>query len=352
MHSITESGKLKIEIIGESHDERIGVIIKGFPVGTAFSSDCLAAFMARRAPGVMSDEPVIQLIAKKCSTSRKEPDEVVFEKGVISDGGECIAAEPVIEAYIYNKNHKSSDYKQNLTKLRPGHADLGAFLSYGIDGLKPGGGKFSGRMTAPVCVAGYIAISQLYYMGIGIRAEIDEIGGVPFDKDSTTQIESICDRIDSVKESGDSLGGVIKLTITGYPAGIGGAGLNGIEGDLARLLYSIPSVKGVEFGSGFYGSRLTGSQNNDEYHINDGRILTWQNRQGGISGGISTGMDITARIAFKPVPSINKEQNTIDVDTMQECILSTIGRHDVCVVPRALPIVEAYSALVLYDRLN
>lgn len=352
MHSITESGKLKIEVIGESHSERIGARIEGFPIGAAFRSDNLAAFMARRAPGAMNDDPVLQLIAKKCSTSRKEPDEVVWEKGIILDGNECIASESVIEAYIYNKNHKSSDYKKNLTKLRPGHSDLGAYLAYGVDGLKPGGGQFSGRMTAPVCIAGFIAISQLYYMGVSIKAEIDEIGGVPFDKDSTTQIESICDRIDSANEDGDSLGGVIKLTIAGYPAGIGGVGLDGIEGDLARLLYSIPSVKGVEFGSGFYGSRLTGSQNNDEYHINDGRILTWQNRQGGISGGISTGMDITARIAFKPVPSINKEQNTVDVKTMQECILSTTGRHDVCVVPRALPIVEAYSALVLYDRLN
>ncbi len=346
---------LEIEIIGESHSWRLGVRVRTFPIGEIFSLEELEKFLDRRRPGGISTlddaSQMLKEIASECSTSRKEGDRVIFEKGIMQDGDSCQIIGEEISAYIINEDAKPKDYEATRTLLRPGHADLGAYLKYGMDGLKTGGGQFSGRMTAAICIAGGIAKQLLENQGVDISASIDEIGPCKYEEDSFDSKEAILDEIAAAKEVGDSLGGVVKLNVSGYPAGIGGALFDGLEGDLARAMYAIPSVKGTEFGSGFYGSRLRGSMNNDEYHLEHGKIVSWTNRQGGISGGISTGMDICMRIALKPVPSIGLPQTTVDVAEGVEKEIKIGGRHDVCIVPRVLPVVEAMAALVLYDRM-
>ena len=351
MKTIAKS--IGIDVWGESHSERIGVRMRGFPIGEEFSLSKLDELMARRSASRLNElddtSEMLREIAALCATPRHEADEIVFDEGVVVDGDTAVIASNEISAYIDNTDINSKDYDKLRTVLRPGHADLGAYLKYGE--VKAGGGQFSGRMTALICIAGGIAKQLLANRGIEIRASIDEIGAIRYEEDSYDSREAIIEAIESARSDGDSLGGIVKLAVVGYPGGVGGALLEGLEGDLARAMYAIPSVKGVEFGSGFYGSRLRGSENNDEYHYEGGRVVTWTNRQGGISGGISTGMDITMRLAFKPVPSIGRAQVSVDVETGEEITLEIGGRHDICVVPRVLPIVEAMVALVLYDRL-
>lgn len=346
---------LEIDIIGESHSERLGVRMRSFPIGEIFSLSELEKFLDRRRPGGICEiddaSQMLKEIASACSTKRKESDRIFFESGIAIDGDTCQIVGDEIEAYILNEDVRKEDYEKIRTVLRPGHADLGAYLKYGIDGLKTGGGQFSGRMTAVICIAGGIAKQILHNQGVEINAYIDEIGPCKYEEDSVDSKEAILEEIASAKETGDSLGGIVKLCASGYPGGIGGALFDGLEGDLARAMYAIPSVKGTEFGSGFYGSRIRGSRNNDEYHLESGKIVSWTNRQGGISGGISTGMDICMRIAFKPVPSIGIPQASVDVAEGTEKEIKISGRHDVCVVPRVLPVVEAMTALVLYDRM-
>jgi chorismate synthase len=362
--------KIKIDIFGESHSDEIGIIAEGFPAGSSFDYGKLAAFMARRAPGTRREG-----IAETSSTARKEKDEVIFTDGVAVSGGDASkgseataesgAGEMVLtgdsfRAVIRNTDRRSGDYDELRRVLRPGHADLGAFYKYGQEGLRPGGGKFSGRMTAPLCIAGGIALQLLEQRGVEISAWIDEIGG-----------ESDEDRIAAVLEDarskGDSLGGVIECMIEGCPAGLGGPLLDGVEGTIARMVYAIPAVKGIEFGNGFECARLRGSENNDpiildpEYDADsEGAaadngaagalpIITESNNHGGIAGGITTGMPVTFRVAVKPTPSISVEQRSVDVVSMEETSVAVKGRHDVCIVPRAVPVVEAAAALAIYD---
>ena len=303
------------------------------PGNAAFDKAELQSFMDRRHGG---DSYLSELVG----TGRHEPDVVVFDE----EGA-------VIKAHIDNKDVRSKDYDKLRTVLRPGHADLGAYLKYGAEGLKPGGGEFSGRMTAAMCVAGGIAKQLLAQQGIQIDSYILQMGGMTTAfLDEEDEAEFI-NRLEEIAADGDSCGGIVGCVVKNYPAGIGGPGLSGLEGDLARAMLAIPSAKGVEFGSGFEGSYWRGSNNNDEYFLLDGKIVTRTNKQGGISGGISTGMNITMSVAFKPVPSIAIEQRTVDISTMEETTVSIEGRHDVCIVPRVLPVVEAMAAMVLYDRL-
>lgn len=324
---------IKVNIEGESHSERIDIQIDGIPADAKIDAGRLQVFMDRR-HGDGS------YLAEICGTGRREPDIVVFDDA--SEG---------IRAHIDNKDVRSADYDNLRTVLRPGHADLGAYLRYGREGLRPGSGEFSGRMTAAWCVAGGIALQQLEKMGISVDAYIMQIGNMPcafIDEDDEAEL---IEMIEAVREAGDSLGGIAGCRVSGFPGGIGGPGMDGLEGELARALLSIPSAKGVEFGSGFEGTCMTGSANNDEYYLDGERIYTKTNRQGGISGGISTGMNLLMSVAFKPVPTIGIEQRTVDIEEMKETTVKAGGRHDVCILPRVLPVIESMVALVLYDKL-
>ncbi len=329
---------INIELTGESHADKVGVIITGLPIGTTFDAEELECFMKRRS-GDRNDE-----LVKAAVTERNEKDIPAFEEGIEPRAGSTaeVTGDRVVIS-LRNFDVRSSDYP-NTGVLRPGHADLGVFLKEGRAGLKPGGGRFSGRMTAPMCLAGGILLQLLKKRGITIKAEIDEIGG-------KTAVKEMIEAVESAKKEGDSLGGTVKCTVSGFPEGVGGELFEGLEGKIACALLAIPSVKGIEFGSGFTGAGMKGSENNDEIFFTDGKLSTGTNNSGGILGGISTGSDIIFRVAFKPVPSISVPLGSVDVDTMTEVKCVTKGRHDVTVVPRVLPVVEAMTAAALYDVL-
>lgn len=345
-----EGRKIKFEIEGESHSERISIKIYGLEKDSEINISELDFFMQRR-HGDGSR------LAEICSTGREEPDKVIFDKGVKIRDGTALITDDIIEAHIDNTDVKKKDYDEIRTKLRPGHADLGAYLKYGRKGLKSGGGEFSGRMTAGICVAGGMARQILAEQGIKVEAIAESIGGLKL-ADGDSQCNDIDDKnnklieyIKEIKDRGDSLGGTVICSIKGMPEGIGGPYFDGLESSFAYAMLGIPSVKGIEFGSGVRGTKLTGSENNDEYFFENGRIVTHRNNQGGISGGISTGMNIDIRVHFKPIPSIRIPQRTVDIETMTETEISVKGRHDACIVPRVLPVVEALASIVTLDRL-
>lgn len=320
--------KIKMAIFGQSHAEAIGVVIYGIKAGEKIDTEKLQKFMERRAPG--RDE---------FSTPRKEADEVIFVSGLI-DGVTCGAP---ICAMIKNNNIKKNDYDNLRDIPRPGHSDFSAFMKFGDDFDSSGGGQFSGRMTAPMCIAGGIAKQLLETKGIEVSAAIDEIAGFQGDK--------MYDAMREAKKEEDSVGGIISCLIHGVKPGLGDAMFDGIEGSIARGMFGIPAVKGIEFGSGFSGSRLKGSENNDEFVSDGDKIITKTNKHGGILGGISSGMPISFRVAVKPTPSIGKMQNSVNIKTKENVKMTVRGRHDPCIVPRAVPVVEALAAFVIYDMM-
>ena len=321
--------KLTLEIYGASHSERLDVILKNIPSGHKIDRDKILEFMARRAPG---NDPY--------STPRKEKDEPIVTSGI--ENGVTTGED--ITAYIKNTNRHSSDYSTIRYTPRPGHADYTAYLKYGPDYDPTGGGAFSGRMTAPLCFAGAVCIQLLSELGVSISAKPVMIGGVWNDE------VKMKEKILQAKAQGDSVGGIIECTVKNFPVGIGGPMWDGIEGKISSCIFGIPAVKGIEFGRGFESAEMYGSDNNDAF-IYDGGIKTETNNCGGILGGISTGGDIVFRVAFKPTPSISKAQKTVDVRTGEEVEISVPGRHDPCVVLRAVPCVEAAAAVALYDML-
>lgn len=351
---------IKLGVLGESHGDRVSIEICGIQTETEIDLAELNLFMQRR-HGDGS------YISEFCSTKRREPDVIVFDKGVsyktVSDGDKssfsdkerkAVITGDKIKAHIENTDIITKDYDSINTKLRPGHADLGAYLKYGMNGLKPGGGAFSGRMTAGICVAGGIARQILASRGIEVTAYAESIGGIKIDSEysgNSDTNDSLAEYIQKIKDKGDSLGGTVRCIIKGMPEGIGGEYFEGLESSLAYAMLGIPSVKGIDFGSGVQGSALTGSQNNDEYFVENKKIVTHKNDQGGISGGISTGMDICFRVYFKPIPSIRILQRTVDVSTMEEAEITVQGRHDICIVTRVLPVVESLASLVILDRI-
>ena len=338
---------LRLEIFGGSHGPELGMTLRGFPAGEAVDTEALASFLARRAPG-----------RNAWSSARSETDEPLFRSGLtdgMSDGSP-------ITAVIANADARPEDYEKTASVPRPGHADYAARLKYGA--IPPGGGAFSGRMTAPLCLAGGLCLQALARRGVRIVSRIAELGGVcdegeltekaqsgGFPTFSEARGEAMKAAIAAAKADGDSLGGVVECAVFGLPGGLGGPLFDGLEGRIAALLFAVPAVKGVEFGLGFGSARLRGSENNDAFRIVNGRVVTETNRCGGILGGISDGMPLVLRAAFKPTPSIAKEQKSVDLDTMTETTLSVAGRHDPCVVPRAVPCVEAAAALALFDAL-
>ncbi|HKM28609.1 MAG TPA: chorismate synthase [Anaerovoracaceae bacterium] len=327
--SSTLGKNIKVSIFGQSHSPAIGVVIDGIPSGEAIDFNILDEFMARRAPG-KSDT----------STARREADKPEFLSGILS-GKTCGAP---IAAIIKNTDTKSRDYDKMKDIPRPGHADFTAHVKYGGNEDVAGGGHFSGRLTAPLCIAGGICKQLLERQGIYVDAEIDSVGG----SRNKEEFRSI---ILAAKEDGDSVGGTIKCTVTGMPAGVGEPMFDGVENRIAAAVFGIPAVKGIEFGRGFEAADIRGSENNDAFYYEGDEVKTRTNNHGGILGGITSGMPITFRVAFKPTPSIALEQESISYSKKEQAKLVIEGRHDPCIASRAVPCVEAVAAIVIYDMI-
>jgi len=344
-------------IFGQSHSPAIGVTIDTLPAGFRVDFDELKTFLQRRMPGQGAH-----------TTSRREPDEPEFLSGLM-DGVTCGAP---LTAIIRNMDTRSSDYARLRDIPRPSHADYTAYIKYGEARDLRGGGSFSGRLTAPLCVAGGIVLQLLKQKGIKIAAHIAQVGNIsdqPFDpvnvgedevrilKESDFPVldreagEQMLSAISEARQAGDSIGGIVECVAVGVPAGIGEPIFEGMENRLAAILFGIPAVKGVEFGSGFAAAGLKGSENNDTYIIRGDVVQTRTNNHGGILGGITSGMPIIFRAAFKPTPSISIEQDSVILSRHEETRLVISGRHDPCIVPRAVPCVEAAAAIAIYDSL-
>ena len=318
----------RFTIWGQSHAPAIGVTMEGLPAGTAIDFERLQRFMDRRAPGA------------KGTTPRKEADRPEFVAGLV-DGITCGAP---VTAIIYNQNVRRGDYDNLRHVPRPGHADYTAWVKYGDSRDHSGGGQFSGRLTAPLCIAGGICLQLLEDMGAKIEAKLIQVGP---EKDP----EKFMSCIEAAAKVGDSVGGIIECRVSGIPAGLGGPMFDGMENRISQAIFGIPGIKGIEFGSGFAGSAQYGSQNNDPFYMEDGKVVTHTNAHGGILGGITSGMPIVFRVACKPTPSIATPQDSVDLANDQETKLSIHGRHDPCIALRAIPCVEAAAAVAVYDAL-
>jgi len=341
---------------GESHGKCIGVIVDGCPAGLPLQESDIQSKLDLRRPG--------QSIV---TTQRREEDKVEILSGVFN--GYTTGA-PIC-MLIWNKDVDSKPYDMIKSKPRPGHADYPAYVKYkGFNDYR-GGGRFSGRLTAAFVMAGALAEKLLRYtLGIEIFAYTKEIGGISMNKDALDYLDEIkmnrysndvrCpdsstamlmrDAIIKARQEGDSLGGIVECIAINVPIGLGEPIFGALESDISRALFAIPAVKGVEFGSGFRASRLKGSEHNDPYAIKDGKVVTLTNNAGGILGGLSNGMPLLLRVAFKPASSIAKVQRTVDIESMSNSEIVVPGRHDPCVVPRAVPVVEAMVAVVLADH--
>lgn len=325
--SSTYGKNIKISIFGQSHSEAIGVVIDGLPPGKTIDFEELDLFMQRRAPG-----------QNKYTTQRKEADKVEILSGIVN-GKTCGAP---IGAFIKNTNVKSQDYDNIRDMPRPAHADFTAYEKYKGFADVRGGGHFSGRLTAPLCIAGGIIKQILLEEGIDVSAHIKEIGGSDI---------NVYEKIEEARLNGDSVGGIITCQVTGLPVGVGEPMFDGVENKIASAVFAIPAVKGIEFGNGFEAASLTGSENNDQFYFEGDQVKTRSNNNGGILGGITSGMGVVFRVAIKPTPSIAMAQNTVSLSAKKNAVLEIKGRHDPCIVPRAVPCVEAAAALAIYDLL-
>lgn len=342
--------RLKLQIFGQSHAPAIGMTLDGFPAGFTPDLDRLQAFLDRRAPGQGA-----------YSTQRKEADRPEFLSGLV-EGHTCGAP---LSAIIRNTDQRSSDYGQLANIPRPSHGDFTGRIKYGGWEDVRGGGHFSGRLTAPLCIAGGLCLQWLEARQIRIGAHIARIASVQdrlfdpmapelplsamtLEPEAWTQMQ---EQIAQARQEGDSVGGVIECAVTGLPAGLGGPMFDGVENRLAQILFGIPGIKGVEFGTGFACAALRGSEHNDPFCLDErGTVRTCSNHAGGILGGISSGMPVLFRVAVKPTPSISRVQQSVCLEgTPSLTSLQIKGRHDPCIVPRALPCVEAAAALALMD---
>lgn len=343
--------RFTITSFGESHGRCVGVIIDGCPAGLAITEQEIQTEVDRRRPG---NGPA--------STSRAEADRVETLSGIY-DGRTTGAP---IGLLIWNQDVDSSQYLKDRFLPRPGHADFTSYTKYGGFNDFRGGGRFSGRITATFVMAGAVARKLLGTIGVEVVAHTVAIGGIKARAKQVEEVkanaesnrlrcadpeaaEEMLRAIEKARTDGDSLGGVIEGIALNVPAGLGEPVFDTLEGDLSRAMFAIPAVKGVEFGSGFSAAEKRGSENNDPFTIRDGRIVTLTNNAGGILGGISSGMPIVVRVAVKPTPSIAREQQTVDMEKMAPATLATRGRHDACIVPRAVPVVEAMMAVTLCD---
>lgn len=351
--SSTYGDKIKISVFGESHGNGIGVVIDGLPAGVKIDMDSVLVQMSRRAPG-----------KDRTATPRKESDLPKVLSGMF---GDTLTGAPLC-AVIENTNTRSGDYGNLLSCPRPGHSDYTAFVKYnGANDIR-GGGHFSGRITAPIVFAGSICRQILSQKGIKIAAHINSIGNVADEPFNPVSIDdALIDRLNessfalidnSVEEkmrsvvedarmSLDSVGGTIECAVTGIEAGIGEPMFDGVEGVIAKAVFGVPAIKGIEFGKGFELSKLRGSQSNDPFRYKDGKIVTETNNCGGILGGITNGMPIIFRAAVKPTPSIAQKQKSVDLQKKENTELEVHGRHDPCIVPRAVPVIEAVTAIAI-----
>jgi len=347
--------KLKVSIFGESHGVGIGITIDGLPSGIEINMEDVIREMERRAPG-----------KSNLSTARKEADapEILsgFFQGKTTGTPLC--------AVIRNADMHSKDYGKLKDLMRPGHADYPGFIRY--DGFNDyrGGGHFSGRITAPLVFAGAICKQVLETKGINIGAHVKSIGDIQDKSFYETEIsKELLDKLKikelpllspekeiemrntilEAKKEGDSVGGTIECTVIGIDAGIGNPFFDSVESTLAHLMFSVPAVKGIEFGKGFFMSELRGSECNDEYYYEGDKVKTYTNNNGGITGGITNGMPILFKVGIKPTPSISKIQKTIDIADTKEAELVIEGRHDPCIVQRAVPVIEAVTAIGILD---
>ena len=348
-----------LTVFGQSHADCIGVVIDGIPAGVQLDFDFIRAMLARRAPGNAA-----------FATARKEADLPEIVCGVV-DGITCGAP---LCAMIRNTNAHSNDYDALRNLPRPSHADFAAFWKHEGYADMRGGGNFSGRMTAPLVFAGAVAMQLLRDKGITVGAHIASIGTIKDDAfdpvgltaDMLTSAQQkafpvlndiagadMQQAIAEAKADGDSVGGVIECAAVGLPAGIGAPMFSGVENEIARTVFAIPAVKGIEFGSGFAGASAKGSENNDPFCLDQtGEIRTATNHHGGILGGLTSGMPVVFRVAMKPTPSIAKPQQTVNLQTYEPATLTIPGRHDPCVVPRAVPCVEAACAIALINLIG
>ena len=350
-------GMISVSIFGQSHSGAIGVTIDGLPAGEKVDMDELSAFLRRRAPG-----------RNVWSTARSEADSPEFLSGLVDD----VTCGTPLTAVIRNTNARSSDYAELRDTPRPGHADYTAHVKYGSFQDVAGGGHFSGRLTAPLCVAGGIALQILAQRGIRIGAHLYSVESIfddKYDAIGLTEKElseapnkefpvlndnagrAMRERIEAARAEGDSVGGVIECAAIGVPAGIGDPMFDGMENRISHLAFSIPAVKAIEFGAGFEAARSRGSANNDEFFYEDGVVRTRTNNCGGILGGITDGMPIVFRVAVKPTPSIALPQKSVSLSRHEDTRLEIKGRHDPCIAPRAVPCVEAAAAIAILDAM-
>lgn len=350
--SSTYGENLKLSIFGQSHSSGIGMVLDGIPAGLPVNTEKLQEFLNRRAPG-----------QNDYSTPRREEDRPEFLGGIL-DGFTCGAP---IAAVIYNRNTRSADYSNLKDCPRPGHADYTAQIKYGGFQDYAGGGHFSGRLTAPLCIAGGLCIQWLEERGIRLGARIASIAGEGDDieldplnpqldligKDfpvfSPAAGERMREKIAQARLEGDSVGGVIECMVTGLPAGLGEPMFGGVESRIAQIVYGVPAVKAVDFGAGYSAAYMRGSQCNDAYTVENGDIRTLTNNSGGILGGITNGMPLIFQAAIKPTPSISIQQQSVSISQGEDRKLTVKGRHDPCIVPRAVPVIEAAAAIAIFD---
>lgn len=353
--SSTYGDKIKISIFGESHGNGIGVVIDGLPAGVKIDMDRVLVQMSRRAPG-----------KDRTATPRLEKDLPKVLSGML---GDTLTGAPLC-AVIENTNTKSGDYSNLLACPRPGHSDYTAFVKYNASNDIRGGGHFSGRLTAPIVFAGAICRQILENKGIKIAAHINSIGTVNdtafnpvciedelIDKlnNSTFALidgsveEAMREQVEDARMSLDSIGGTIECAVTGIDAGIGEPMFEGVEGVIAKAVFGVPAIKGIEFGKGFELAQMRGSQSNDPFRYENGNVVTETNNCGGILGGITNGMPVIFRAAVKPTPSISQKQRTVDLQKKENAELEIHGRHDPCIVPRAVPVIEAVTAIAIIN---
>lgn len=349
--------KVRVSVFGESHGPAIGVVVDGLPAGEAIDLEAVQAFMRRRAPG-----------GKAYATRRREADQPEILAGMlngITDGAP-------LAAMIRNTDTRSGDYANLAVVPRPGHADYTAELRYHGFQNRAGGGHFSGRLTAALVFAGAVCAQALERRGVTVGAHLQSVADVDDDRYDPVAVtaeqlravsakefpvladgrgEAMRAAIEAARLACDSVGGVIECVAVGLPGGLGAPMFDGVENQLARALFGIPAVRGVEFGEGFAATRLRGSQHNDAFEVRNGGVRTVTNRHGGVLGGITSGMPLVVRVAIKPTASIAQPQRSVDLATLEPTELRVQGRHDPCIAPRAVPVVEAVTAITLLDLL-
>lgn len=347
--------KIKLSIFGESHGEAIGCVIDGLPAGIKIDMNAVYKDMQRRAPG-----------KDKTATPRLEKDIPHILSGMLDN----VTTGAPLAMVIENTNTKSGDYSNLMTVPRPGHSDYPAYVKYGGNNDIRGGGHFSGRLTAPLVFAGSVAKQILSQKGVTIGAHIKQIGSVcdavsdlnktdkslldtlsssTFSLIDETREQAMRDEIEKARLSLDSVGGIIECFAVGLPVGLGGNMFDTVEGKLASILFGVPAVKGVEFGLGFGFADKRASEVNDQYEIKNGRVSTLSNNNGGVLGGMTDGAPLSVSVAIKPTPSIAKKQKSVNLLTMENAELEIHGRHDPCIVVRAVPVIECAVALGLLD---